>query len=48
MKYLAMKIPEDLHAAAKEKAARDRTTLKGLVIQLLRQAVGEKGGKHGG
>jgi predicted HicB family RNase H-like nuclease len=38
-KYMALQIPEDLHTAAKERAAHDKMTLKQFVIAALEAAV---------
>ena len=43
MKTVMFAIPEDLHTALKMKAAETKMTLKGFVIEAIRQAV-EKGG----
>ena len=45
MKTVMFAIPEDLHTALKMKAAETKMTLKGFVIEAIRQAV-EKGGQE--
>jgi predicted HicB family RNase H-like nuclease len=42
MKTIMMALPEELHTALKMKAAETKMTLKGFVIEAIRQAV-EKG-----
>lgn len=42
-KYIAIRIPEELHALAKEKAARERKSLREVFIEALEAAV-KKGG----